>query len=106
MGEARRKRLLGAESVIPRQFCPACLTELNRATHPVYRVAPKPGDLNVCIECAAVTMYGDDLNLRALDEAERQALEAVDPKAWADVVRFQRIIREMPRQSRDTKTRQ
>jgi hypothetical protein len=96
----------GRESVIPRQYCPACLTELNRATHPTRRVAPKPGDLNVCIECASVCMYDPDLTLRALDAAECQALEASDPKAWRDVVRFQRIIRLMPRQSRDTKTRQ
>jgi hypothetical protein len=96
----------GRESVIPRQYCPACLTELNRATHPTRRVAPKPGDLNVCIECAGVCMYDADLVLHALDPVERAALEASDPKAWRDVVRFQRIIRMMPRHSSDTKTRQ
>jgi len=77
----------GRESVIPRQYCPACLTELNRATHPTRRVAPKPGDLNVCIECASVCMYDPDLTLRELDAGERQARRRLTRKpgaTWCD----------------------
>jgi hypothetical protein len=100
------KRWRGKTTVIPHQFCPACLAPLNRASHPTARVGPKPGDLNVCIHCAAVMMYGDDLTLRALDAKEQLSLSVVDPKAWADVQKFRAIIREMPKQSHDRKTRQ
>ena len=40
-----------------------------------------------------------------LSAEEHLSLAAEDPKAWADVQKFQAIVRAMPKQSRDTKTR-
>ena len=99
------RRWRGKTSVVPRQHCPACQAPLNRATHPTARVGPKPGDLNVCIRCAVVMMWDEALKLRELNAEEQLSLAAEDPKAWADVQKFQAIIRAMPKQSRDTKTR-
>lgn len=40
---------------------------------------PKPGDLNVCIRCAHMMLFNDDLTMRELTPIERSTALA-DPK--------------------------
>jgi hypothetical protein len=54
-------------SVNPSNQCPYCQHKLELATaSPRNRHAtPKPNDVTVCIECASVLVFTDDLNVRA-----------------------------------------
>lgn len=88
------------------QHCLACLAPLNRATAAEGGRRPRAGDLNVCIKCAAVSMYDDGLRLRPVDDTEMAALAVVDPNAWQRIKDYRRIILTAPAlQSHDTKTR-
>jgi hypothetical protein len=101
-----KQRRRGSTTVIPMQHCPACLAPLNRATAAEGKRGPRAGDLNVCIKCAAVSMYDDTLKLRSVNDTEMAALAVVDPNAWQRIKDYRRIILTLPApQSHDTKTR-
>lgn len=78
------KRLKTFKTV--RARCPTCGTYQDRATH-AYSVncrnrprKPRAGDVGVCWNCAAVSIYADDRgNLRQPNEAELKAICA-DPR--------------------------
>lgn len=55
--------------------CPQCGAKhwLASAVHTPERWAPKPGDLSVCIRCAAVLVFEDGMYLRGATLAERVA---------------------------------
>jgi hypothetical protein len=55
--------------------CPKCGVLLTRATGVDRSASPKKGDLSICIECgAALTFINDELEVRALSDAELNAL--------------------------------
>ena len=92
--------------MVPEQFCPACLAKVNRAGDPGHGRAPRVGDLNVCIHCAAVSRWAEGFVLCLLSPIELAGLAVFDPEAWRDVQRFQAAIRRIPPDiSTDTKTR-
>lgn len=73
------------------QLCPSCGHWVDHAGSPDKKLArPAAGDWNVCIRCAAVTTYGEDLRLRLLNEAERAELAALP--ADHEVRRLQAVI--------------
>lgn len=53
--------------------CPACGAPVRYATSTHGDHAPSPGDVSVCLECAAVNVFGEDLTLRPSTLAERSA---------------------------------
>lgn len=71
--------------------CPECGTVLDRhdsMTHP--GDAPSPGDITVCIKCAAVSEYRQGMGqlvIAAVSPGERQQLLAENPQLL-DVVRW------------------
>lgn len=96
----------GKTSAIPAQHCPACLAPIDRASHLTRRASPGAGNLNVCIACAAVTMYDDGLRLRLLSDDDMASLAVVDNQAWQEARRLRQLILTAgPAQSHDTKTR-
>lgn len=46
-------------------FCPFCFKLLDAASILGSEAAPTPGDFTVCIECANVLRYADDMSLIA-----------------------------------------
>jgi hypothetical protein len=71
----------------PKCRCPWCGHRLDAAMaadHDKPDAAPKPGDVSVCISCAQILVFADDLTLRAsmpgeieLTPALRRAQQAV-----------------------------
>ncbi|HUL81650.1 MAG TPA: hypothetical protein VL131_05885 [Gammaproteobacteria bacterium] len=57
--------------------CPECGYTLDSASSPA-GFKPKPGDLAICIECYAVSQYGDELALHAFDTALLSPADAAE----------------------------
>lgn len=78
----------------PHARCPWCRTKLDAASDPVGDATPKPGDLSVCINCAAMLTFGDDLKLRALSAKEIAALPIDTAR---ELVRYAMAVRTLKR---------
>ena len=58
-------------TTIPESKCVQCGYVVEQASHiQGDRVAPEPDDLSICLKCAHVTKYGDDLGLVELTQEE------------------------------------
>ncbi len=77
---------------VPASHCPACRVEMTGASG--HDVKPVPLDIAVCVECHAVSVYGDDLMLREPTATEREELAAD--------VEVQRAIRHLENMKRRT----
>ena len=55
-------------------LCPNCGNFLDAATQIGGDAKPDPGDISVCIECAAILQFGDDLALTIFPEDELKTL--------------------------------
>lgn len=51
---------------LPTQLCPACGEALDAATNVTGTLQPEPGDVTVCIGCAAVLRFSADLKLKTI----------------------------------------
>lgn len=63
-------------SVVPDSSCPNCGAEFTQATNQKGRM-PKPNDATVCIKCATILVFTDQLTVRAptteeLDKLSRE----------------------------------
>lgn len=76
------------ETRMPPSTCTVCLHTVDGAGGPPE--LPSPGDFAVCIRCAGLNIYADDLTLRAPRNDEILAA-AEDP----DVQKVREIIRHM-----------
>lgn len=77
----------GASYKLPTSLCPGCGRAWDGAGALDNPRQPEPGDVGVCLGCAAVNIYGDDLRLRQATEAD---LASFDPDLLAYVRRAQR----------------
>jgi hypothetical protein len=124
MGEARRKRMMAAgdaaeggssEEDTPRRCdagwrdtrlqpspCPYCDAPLDAATSPK-GYEPSPGCFSVCINCAQLLVFRDDLSLRAATTAEIKEIEEAHPKFVAEITIMQRAVRSLDRREADEK---
>jgi hypothetical protein len=87
----RKPRRESHRKLSPAPYCPACGKKLDGATSVERDGAdPKPGDLGVCIGCAAVLQYhGSPLRLRRL-EGDDLTIALADP--WVRKTRFALIL--------------
>ena len=60
----------------PGRVCPACGREVDDDTNanPADPGGPKPGDISVCLYCAHLNVYTEDLGLRGATQEEAHAL--------------------------------
>jgi hypothetical protein len=73
---------------VPPQACPACGYVVDAASDAFGDSLPAPGDVCVCLACAAVGIYGAGLMIRLPD-----AGEAADVASNRDIARVQKAIR-------------
>lgn len=59
---------------VPDMRCPECKVQLGAATAMQHDARPKPGDLSVCIVCAATLRFDEAMGVRALSLTELAAL--------------------------------
>jgi hypothetical protein len=55
--------------------------------HPAGRERPSPGLVHVCRRCAAIQVFGDDLQFRELTDEERRKLPAEVLREHEDIAR-------------------
>lgn len=77
------------ETKIPERRCPFCDYKLDVAAS-VYnkKNTPKPGDISICLSCASILIFNDDLTIRKPEPGEieitpeihkiQQAIRSVD----------------------------
>lgn len=80
---------------IEEDHCPYCGAALSGATH-AGEASPTPNSVSICAYCAKVSIFGDDLMLRVLTEAEAAQIETA-PEFRRLVEFHQRIVKEIQR---------
>lgn len=70
--------------------CPACDHLVDAATSTQGEATPSPGDLSVCVYCAAVLEFADDLRLTLMTQEQVDALE---PEIRAAVTSARSVVR-------------
>jgi hypothetical protein len=74
--------------VIPESRCPECAHRFDRASDSEFSgSAPTPGDITLCIECAAILQYDD-----AMQPQTFTALETLEPDHLSEVLKVRRAI--------------
>lgn len=74
--------------------CPICSYHIDSATPIEGTAIPKPGDVNVCLNCGAILEFAADM---ALEEMTIHTWRQLDPEAKSLVVKAQRLIRKRGR---------
>lgn len=71
-------------------LCPNCQYSINASADPKTGAVPKPGDLSVCINCAACLRYSDDeLHLRMMTPGE---IDELSPEERNDLFRHVVVV--------------
>jgi len=65
---------LGKDHLVKKNICSVCGHDLDGATQINGDNKPKPGDVSICVGCANIAIFDDDLNLRQPDLDEEQEL--------------------------------
>ena len=77
---------------VPESECSSCARMLDGAFEINSDVAPQPGDLSVCIYCAAVNVFDDELHHRA-----PTPLELIAAIRNPEVRRARQAVLQLPR---------
>jgi hypothetical protein len=81
---------------VPESRCLHCGHKLDAATGVGHHDAPEPGNLSLCINCGAVTIYAEDLTLRGMTREEMDALTN-DRETMSFLVRQVQKIHMLPK---------
>lgn len=67
------------------QLCPKCGKTLDAATNVVRDAMPDPGDVTVCIGCAAVLQFGPEMKLSEakIEEMPAEIRRTLEEVIWA-----------------------
>ena len=83
---------MSIETRLPINFCPECNKKLDAATGVDHDSRPEPNDVTVCLYCATVLQFNDDLTLRSTTDAERFQLLVDNPALFKAVDAIQKRI--------------
>jgi hypothetical protein len=74
----------------PESACPKCGTKFNRATSATGGHTPTAGDFTICLACAEILQFRDDLSVEPIPDA---IIEAMESEALIELHRVQATIR-------------
>jgi hypothetical protein len=78
------------EHVLPPRECPVCHTKLDRASNATLeKVAPRVGDITVCIDCGTGLRFGLGLNLTSLTPDQEREMIRELPR-YGELLRYVR----------------
>jgi len=80
---------------VPARKCPQCRALLDAVTDPREGKHPKPGDFSVCIHCACLMVFNDDLTLRESTLKEQMLAFAEQPELQDRLRLFQAAVADM-----------
>ncbi len=75
---------------LPSDSCPHCGKVLDRALQ-MKGYSPSEGSVSICIRCANVSLFGENLRLRKPTDEELTSLRSMP--VWAEIERHQTAIR-------------
>ena len=78
---------------IPESACPSCGARLDAASGLDHDNAPKPGNVWICIQCAEIVIYDEQLGLRKPTLAEM--IELQTSQEWPLIAAAVRTARAM-----------
>lgn len=84
---------------VPNARCPSCNTELDFAENVDGGGAPEAGNISVCIQCAAVLVFNDDLSFRVPTDEDWQEIKS-DLSCLRNLVITQASVRKVHRDRR------
>jgi len=74
--------------------CPSCRHEMHQAMSTNNQsTPPEPGDVTICIRCAALLKFNSTMGVRLLRRAEMRRLRHSQKFDWAKIEFIQRVIR-------------
>ena len=71
---------------LPPDVCPVCAGTLNAATGINTNGLPKSGDITICINCAALLEFNDELRLQLISEGVLSEMSEDNKKNINDIV--------------------
>lgn len=69
--------------------CPYCGLHANTATDVTGTRGPKPGNYTICLKCAGLSIFKEDLSLR---EAEEEDLELLTEENLEKILKYQTAL--------------
>ena len=57
--------------------CPGCQRRIDMHTPADGQSSPGPNDFSICLYCNAISVYTDDMTLRAATDEERETVESL-----------------------------
>lgn len=72
------------ETVTPRQACPRCGYQFDRAAGAFTDRIPKHGDVSLCFRCGLLLVFNADLTARPMTEEE---LDELDKETQSEILR-------------------
>jgi len=79
--------------------CPYCKHKLCAASSVGKVALPSPGDFSICRYCGSLLRFSEGLLLRGATVDEETELQKHQPQMWADICRFQRLLRDAAAES-------
>lgn len=79
--------------------CPHCGKLINTCTAVNSDDLPLPGDLTICIGCAGINRYGDDMALEAFPDV---LIDTLDPEFREQLLDAQQMLRELKDKQKKT----
>jgi len=70
-----KERLDNQGQLLPTCTCTTCGKDLDAATDPTGDARPKVGDVSICVYCATLNVYDNDLRFRKPSEAELKEIQ-------------------------------
>lgn len=84
------------DSKIPPSPCPYCDASFDRAGSPDGGI-PEPGDYSVCIRCASLLKFGENMELLPVSQEEINACSKLDPTFMDNMKAMQNAVRNVDR---------
>lgn len=84
-------RGLGPDSEVPPSPCPYCGAVHDLASGLDNREKPDSNSVSVCLKCAGISLFTDELTLR--EPTARELIDLQRSIAWAQIERAVRIVR-------------
>jgi len=92
------------KSRVPPSSCPYCKEVMDGASTMMGGV-PKPGDISVCIHCASLLQFDQDIRLVIVTHDEWEAIKAEDPVFAKLTELHQRSVKMFGSRNRPSKRR-
>ena len=82
--------------MLPPDYCPQCkrTIDAHASGNPNKEDAPKADDITICMYCAALCRYDEDMRLELLSEEKKQEIREESPGSWAQIQFSIRLIKE------------